>query len=101
MRATPPLLSLKPVVASRNYGCFLRLLSNLFTDFDFTQESKDAKQRVEQEQTQMNMEMTPLLQDDGDVIREEAQMTSENLHDVNFFQFISFYPLKYARLHNI
>ncbi|KAM7430317.1 hypothetical protein ABFA07_018944 [Porites harrisoni] len=44
-------------------------------------ESKDAKQQVEQEQTQMNMEMTPLLQDDGDVIREEAQMTSENLHD--------------------
>ena len=70
-------------------------------DFDFTQESKDAKQQVEQEQTQMNMEMTPLLQDDGDVIREEAQMTSENLHDVNFFQFISSYPLKYARLHNI
>ena len=101
MRATPPLLSLKPVVASRNYGCFLRLLFNLFTDFDFTQESKDAKQQVEQEQTQMNMEMTPLLQDDGDVIREEAQMTSENLHDVNFFQFISFYTLKYARLHNI
>ena len=101
MRATPPLLSLKPVVASRNYGCFLRLLSNLLTDFDFTQESKDAKQQVEQEQTQMNMEMTPLLQDDGDVIREEAQMTSENLHDVNFFQFISFYTLKYARLHNI
>ena len=61
-------------------------------DFDFTQESKDAKQKVKQEQTQMNMEMTPLLQDDGDVIREEAQMTSENLHDVNFFQFISFYP---------
>ena len=101
MRATPPLLSLKPVVASRNYGCFLRLLFNLLTDFDFTQESKDAKQQVEQEQTQMNMEMTPLLQDDGDVIREEAQMTSENLHDVNFFQFISFYTLKYARLHNI
>ncbi|CAH3133366.1 unnamed protein product, partial [Porites lobata] len=81
LRATPLLLSLKPVVASRNYGCFLRLLSNLLTDFDFTQESKDAKQQVEQEQTQMNMEMTPLLQDDGDVIREEAQMTSENLHD--------------------
>ena len=79
-------------MASRNYGCLLRLLFNLFTDFDFTQESKDAKQQVEQEQTQMNMEMTPLLQDDGDVIREEAQMTSENLHDVNFFQFISFYP---------
>ena len=73
----------------------------MFTDFDFTQESKDAKQQVEQEQTQMNMEMTPLLQDDGDVIREEAQMTSENLHDVNFFQFISFYPLEHARLHNI
>ena len=89
------------MVASRNYGCLLRLLFNLFTDFDFTQESKDAKQQVEQEQTQMNMEMTPLLQDDGDVIREEAQMTSENLHDVNFFQFISFYPLNYARLHNI
>ena len=88
-------------MASRNYGCLLRLLFNLFTDFDFTQESKDAKQQVEQEQTQMNMEMTPLLQDDGDVIREEAQMTSENLHDVNFFHFISFYPLKYARLHNI
>ena len=88
-------------MASRNYGCLLRLLFNLFTDFDFTQESKDAKQQVEQEQTQMNMEMTPLLQDDGDVIREEAQMTSENLHDVNFFQFISFYSLKYARLHNI
>ena len=70
-------------------------------DFDFTQKSKDAKQQVEQEQTQMNMEMTPLLQDDGDVIREEAQMTSENLHDVNFFQFISSYPLKYARLRNI
>ena len=101
MRATPLLLSLKPVVASRNYGCFLRLLFNLFTDFDFTQESKDAKQQVEQEQTQMNMEMTPLLQDDGDVIREEAQMTSENLHDVNIFKFISFYPLEYARLHNI
>ena len=89
------------MVASRNYSCFLRLLSNLFSDFDFTQKSKDAKQQVEQEQTQMNMEMTPLLQDDGDVIREEAQMTSENLHDVNFFHFISFYPLKYARLHNI
>ena len=89
------------MVASRNYGCLLRLLFNLFTDFDFTQESKDAKQQVEQEQTQMNMEMTPLLQDDGDVIREEAQMTSENLHDVNFFHFILFYPLKYARLHNI
>ena len=88
-------------MASRNYGCLLRLLFNLFTDFDFTQESKVAKQQVEQEQTQMNMEMTPLLQDDGDVIREEAQMTSENLHDVNFFQFISFYPLNYARLHNI
>ena len=88
-------------MASRNYGCLLRLLFNLFTDFDFTQESKDAKQQVKQEQTQMNMEMTPLLQDDGDVIREEAQMTSENLHDVNFFQFISFYPLNYARLHNI
>ena len=70
-------------------------------DFDFTQKSKDAKQKVKQEQTQMNMEMTPLLQDDGDVIREEAQMTSENLHDVNFFQFISSYPLKYARLRNI
>ena len=56
---------------------------------------------MEQEQTQMNMEMTPLLQDDGDVIREDAQMTSENLHDVNFFKFISSYPLKYARLHNI
>lgn len=89
------------MVASRNHGCFLRLLFNLFTDFDFTQKSKDAKQQVEQEQTQMNMEMTPLLQDDGDVIREDAQMTSENLHDVNFFKFISFYPLKYARLHNI
>ena len=70
-------------------------------DFDFTQKSKDAKQKVKQEQTQMNMEMTPLLQDDGDVIREEAQMTSENLHDVNFFKFISSYPLKYARLRNI
>ena len=70
-------------------------------DFDFTQKSKDAKQKVKQEQTQMTMEMTPLLQDDGDVIREEAQMTSENLHDVNFFQFISSYPLKYARLRNI
>ena len=101
MRATPLLLSLKPVVASRNYGCFLRLLSNLLTDFDFTQESKDAKQQVEQEQTQMNMEMTPLLQDDGDVIREDAQMTSENLHDVNIFKFISFYPLEHARLDNI
>ncbi|XP_073250482.1 receptor-type tyrosine-protein kinase FLT3-like [Porites lutea] len=44
-------------------------------------ESKDVKQQVEQEVTQMNMEMTPLLQDDGDVIREDAQMTSENLHD--------------------
>ena len=73
----------------------------MFTDFDFTQESKDAKQQVEQEQTQINMEMTPLLQDDGDVIREDAQMTSENLHDVNFFKFISSYLLKYARLHNI
>ena len=73
----------------------------MFTDFDFTQKSKDAKQQVEQEQTQMNMEMTPLLQDDGDVIREDAQMTSESLHDVNFLKFISFYPLKYARLHNI
>ena len=101
MRATPLLLSLKPVVASRNYGCFLRLLFNLLTDFDFTQESKDAKQQVEQEQTQMNMEMTPLLQDDGDVIREDVQMTSENLHDVNIFKFISFYPLEHARLHNI
>ena len=89
------------MVASPNYSCFLRLLFNLFTDFDFTQESKDAKQQVEQEQTQMNMEMTPLLQDDGDVIREDAQITSENLHDVNFFKFISSYPLKYARLHNI
>ena len=88
------------MVASPNYSCFLRLLFNLFTDFDFTQESKDAKQQVEQEQTQMNMEMTPLLHDDGNVIREEAQMTSENLLDVNFFKFISFYPLKYARLHN-
>ena len=88
-------------MASRNHGCYLRLLFNLLTDFDFTQESKDAKQQVEQEQTQMNMEMTPLLQDDGDVIREEAQMTSENLHDVNFFKFISSYPLKYARLRNI
>ena len=56
---------------------------------------------MKQEQTQMNMEMTPLLQDDGDVIREDAQMTSENLHDVNFFKFISSYLLKYARLHNI
>ena len=72
-------------MASRNYGCFLRLLFNLFTDFDFTQKSKDAKQQVEQEQTQMNMEMTPLLHDDCDVIREEAQMTTENLHDVNVF----------------
>ena len=89
------------MTASRNYGCFLRLLFNLFTDFDFTQKSKDAKQQLEQEQTQMNMEMTPLLQDDGDVIREDAQMTSENRHDVNFFKFISFYLLKYARLHNI
>ena len=88
-------------MASRNHGCFLRLLFNLFTDFDFTQKSKDAKQQVEQEQTQMNMEMTPLLQDDGDVIREDAQMSSENLHDVNFFKFISSYPLKYARLRNI
>ena len=73
------------MVASRNHGCFLRLLFNLFTDFDFTQKSKDAKQQVEQEQTQMNMEMTPLLHDDCDVIREEAQMTTENLHDVNVF----------------
>ena len=73
----------------------------MFTDFDLTQKSKDAKQQVEQEQTQINMEMTPLLQDDGEVIREEAQMTSENLHDVNFFKFILFYLLKYARLHNI
>ena len=72
-------------MASRNYGCFLRLLFNFFTDFDFTQKSKDAKQQVEQEQTQMNMEMTPLLHDDCDVIREEAQMTTENLHDVNVF----------------
>ena len=88
-------------MALRNHGCFLRLLFNLFTDFDFTQKSKDAKQQVEQEQTQMNMEMTPLLQDDGDVIREDAQMSSENLHDVNFFKFISSYPLKYARLRNI
>ena len=72
-------------MASRNHGCFLRLLFNLFTDFDFTQKSKDAKQQVEQEQTQMNMEMTPLLHDDCDVIREEAQMTTENLHDVNVF----------------
>ena len=89
------------MVASRNYGCFLRLLFNLFTDFDFTQKSKDAKQHVKQEQTQINMEMTPLLQDDGDVIREDGRMTSENLHDVNFFKFIPSYPLKYARLHNI
>ena len=77
------------MVASPNYSCFLRLLFNLFTDFDFTQESKDAKQQVEQEQTQMNMEMTPLLQDDGDVIREDAQMTYKNLHNVNFLKFIS------------
>ena len=70
----------------------------MFTDFDLTQKSKDAKQQVEKEQTQMNMEMTPLLQDDGDVIREEAQMTSENLHDVNFFKIHFILSIKICKI---
>ena len=36
---------------------------------------KNAKQQVEQEQTQTNVEMTLLSQDDGDVNREDAPVT--------------------------
>ncbi|CAH3176039.1 unnamed protein product, partial [Porites lobata] len=63
--------------------------ATLFSDFDFTQESKDAKQQVEQEQTQTNVEMTLLSQDDGDVNREDApdkglkESTKEQLNMTN------------------
>ena len=55
--------------------CQLFSQATLFSDFDFTQEIKNAKQQVEQEQTQTNVEMTLLSQDDSDVNREDAPVT--------------------------
>ncbi|CAH3193934.1 unnamed protein product, partial [Porites evermanni] len=46
--------------------------ATLFSDFDFTQEIRNANQQVEQEQTQTNVEMTLLSQDDSDVNREDT-----------------------------
>ena len=55
-------------------------MSTVFTGyfvfgFWFNTEIKNTKQQVEQEQTQTNVEMTLLSQEDGDVNREDAPVT--------------------------
>ena len=50
--------------------------------YNFTQKSNLVTEQVKNEKTGTNMEMTPLLQDDLDVIGEDHALASQDLPNV-------------------
>ena len=50
--------------------------------YNFTQKSDHVTEQVKKEKTGTNMEMTPLLQDDLDVIGEDHALASQDLPNV-------------------
>ena len=50
--------------------------------YNFTQKSHLVTEQVKKEKTGTNMEMTPLLQDDLDVIGEDHALASQDLPNV-------------------
>ena len=50
--------------------------------YNFTQKSHLVTEQVKKEKTGTNMEMTPLLQDDLDVIEEDHALASQDLPNV-------------------
>ena len=50
--------------------------------YNFTQKSNFVKEQVKKEKTRTNMEMTPLLQDDLNVIEEDHALVSQDLPNV-------------------
>ena len=50
--------------------------------YNFTQKSNLVKEQVKKEKTRTNMEMTPLLQDDLDVIGEDHALASQDFPNV-------------------
>ena len=50
--------------------------------YNLTQKSNLVKEQVKKEKTRTNMEMTPLLQDDLDVIGEDHALASQDLPTV-------------------
>ena len=50
--------------------------------YNFTLKSNLVKEQVKKEKTRTNMEMTPLLQDDLDVIGEDHALASQDLPNV-------------------